>query len=51
MRMKEIEEKTIAEYLHTCLMLKGYALKDRELNDIAEVVFDYLLHSGVIKFG
>jgi hypothetical protein len=48
--MKTIEEKDISEYLFNGLMLKGHVPEQYILDDLAEVIYDFLLHNGLIKY-
>lgn len=43
-----INEPMIAEYFHKKLIEKGYVPVTDELFDLAEIMFDFLLHKSVI---
>ncbi len=39
----EISEKEIADHLFNMLTMLGYAVKTEEIDDIAAIVFDYIM--------
>lgn len=44
----EIKESEIADYLFTALIQLGYAPKEKELEDLAAIFFDFLVEVGAI---
>lgn len=45
-----ISEVSIAKYLHTGLLAKGYVPDSDEILDIAEIMFDYLIDCQVFEY-
>jgi hypothetical protein len=51
--MKEIEvvidTEELAEFIYEQLLLRGYVPSDEEVEEVADVVFDYLLTKQVVE--
>ncbi len=51
--MKEIEviidTDELAEFIYEQLLLRGYVPSDEEVEEVADVVFDYLLSRHVVE--
>ena len=44
-----IDAEEIEEYIYSHLVKRGYAPASEEIEELADIFFDYLLEKGVLK--
>lgn len=45
----ELDSEEIFEYVYSALTERGYAPKEEEVEDIADIIFDFFVDKGVVE--
>ena len=49
MHEEYVDDQDVANHIHMQLIKRGYAPGESEINDLADIFFDYLCELGIIE--